>query len=194
MPDITFVDSRTGNDSRAKGSDGRSDVSSRSDTRGYYNSRDEKESFSLVFDDDNATINDFVAYLKNDKTDKKEMVIRSASVNGEVDSKFSFLTVTGTAGGGTPATPATLNKPGVSPAATVTALTTADSSVTPMSGLTADVEIGHVGVKAGGHEEFRFQDQLRLGPGQACAIRMDKGTADSYVFGDIFFFFESPKG
>ncbi|MCH8220217.1 MAG: hypothetical protein IIA76_02610 [Proteobacteria bacterium] len=118
------------------------------------------------------------------------MVIRSASVNGEVKSKFSFLTVTGTAGGGTAATPVNLNQGGVAKTATVTALTTADSGSTPMSNLTAALEIDHVQVIAGGHEEFRFQDQLRLGQDQAVAIRMDAGTSDSQVFGVIFFYFE----
>jgi len=47
-----------------------------------------------------------------------------------------------------------------------------------------------VQVIAGGHEEFRFQDQVRIGQDQAVAIRMDAGTADSQVFGVIFFYFE----
>ncbi len=59
-----------------------------------------------------------------------------------------------------------------------------------MSGLTADKEFDHVQVVAGGHEEFRFQDQIRLGQDQAVGIRMDAGTADSQVFGVIFFYFE----
>ena len=190
MARIQFIERTSGNQGEVQGSDSRLDVSSRSDGRGYYNSRDESESYSLVFDDANATALDFVVYLKNDKTDGKHLVIRSASVNGEVTSKFSMLTVTGTAGGGTTATPVNLNFAGVARSATATALTTADSSATPMSGLTADQEIDHVQVLAGGHEEFRFQDQVRLGQDQAVAIRMDAGTADSQVFGVIFFFFE----
>lgn len=190
MTKINFLTRTDGVESEAKGSDGRVDVSSRSDGRGYYNSRDESESYSLVFDDANATALDFVVYLKNTKTDGKHLVIRSASVNGEVKSKFSFLTVSGTAGGGTTATPVNLNFAGVAKTATVTALATADSNSTPMSGLTADKELDHVQVVAGGHEEFRFQDQVRLGQDQAVAIRMDAGTADSQVFGVIFFYFE----
>ena len=190
MAEIQFTDRDSGNIQKTQGSDGRLDVSSRSDGRGYYNSRDESESYSLIFDDANATALDFVVYLRNDKTDGKHMVIRSASVNGEVTSKFSFLRVSGTAGGGAAATPTNLNQAGVARSATATALATADSGVTPMSGLTAGAEIDHVQVVAGGHEEFRFQDQLRLGQDQAVAIRMDAGTLNSQVFGVIFFYFE----
>ncbi len=187
---IDFFNFKDGKREVVHGSDGRANVSSRADSRGYYNSRDESESYSLVFDDANATALDFVIYLRNDKTDGKHMVIRSASVNGEVASKFSLMTVTGTAAGGATATPVNLNFAGVSRSATATALTTADSSSTPMSGLTADKEIDHVQVVAKGHEEFRLQDQVRLGQDQAIALRMDAGTADSQVFGVIFFYFE----
>ena len=187
---LDFFNDKTGFREVAHGSDGRVNVSSRADTRGYYNSRDESESYVLIFDDANATALDFVVYLKNDKTDGKHLVIRSASVNCEVNTKVSILTVTGTAAGGAVATPANLNQGGVAKAATATALATADSGATPMSGLTADVELDHVNCLAGGHEEFRFQDQLRLGQNQAIALRMDAGTADSQIFGVIFFYFE----
>lgn len=187
---IDFFNDITGFREVAHGSDGRVNVSARSDTRGYYNSRDESESYVLIFDDANASINDFVVYLKNIKTDGKHLVVRSASVNCEVNTKVSFLTVTGTAGGGAAATPANLNFGGVAKSASVTALTTADSSSTPMTGLTADVEIDHLNCLANGHEEFLFQDQLRLGQDQAIALRMDAGTADSQIFGVIYFYFE----
>lgn len=187
---IDYTNDINNAEEKAKGSDGRLNVSSRADGRGYYNSRDASESYSLVFDDANATALDFVVYLKNTKTDGKHLVIRSASVNGEVTSKFSFLLVTGTAGGGATATPTNLNQAGQAKQATAIALTTADSGSTPMSGLTAGVEFDHVQVTAGGHEEFRFQDQVRLGEGQAVAMRMDAGTADSQVFGVIYFYFE----
>lgn len=187
---LTFSSEQTGCLEEVSGSDGRLSVSSRSDGRGYYNSRDMSESYSLIFDDANATANDIIVYLKNIKTDGKHMVIRSASINGEVTSKFSFITVTGTAAGGAVVAPVNLNVAGVSKEASVTALATADSSSTPMSGLTQDKQIDHVQVVAGGHEEFRFQDQIRIGQGQAVAIKMDAGTADSQAFGVIFFFFE----
>jgi len=191
MPRIQYISDITGGFEEAHGSDSRLNVSSRADGRGYYNSRDESESYSLTFDDDNATVNDYVVYLKNTKTDGKHLVIRSASVNGEVNSSFEFLKVTGTPGGGAvAATPTNLNFAGVAKSATADSFTVADSGASPISGLVAGDEFDHVQVIAGGHEEFRFQDQLRVGQNQAVAIRMKKGTADSYCFGVIFFYFE----
>ena len=190
---INFFKTGTGNElSAAKGSDGRVNVSSRSDGRGYYNSRDESESYVMVFDDANAasSTTDFVAYLKNDKTNGKHLVIRSASVNCEVLSKISFHIVTGTATGGAAITPTNLNQAGVARSATVTARGPTDSSSSPLAGLTADKEVDHVNCVAGGHEEFRFLDQLRIGQDQAIGVRMDAGTDDSQVFGVIFFYFE----
>lgn len=193
MAELSYDNDSTGNLQKVKGSDGRLNTSSRSDGRGYYNSRDESQSYVLTFDDANATALDFVVYLKNDKTDGQHLVVRSASVNCEVLTKVSFQLVTGTAGGGATATPTNLNFAGKARSATATALTTADSGSTPMSGLAADTEIDHVNCLAGGHEEFRFQDQLRLGQNQAIALRMDAGTADSQIFGVIYFYFETGK-
>ena len=176
-----------------EGSDGRLNVSSRADGRGYYNSRDESESYSLVFDDANATAADYVVYLKNTKTDGKHLILRSVGINCEAaSSSFKLSTVTGTAGGGTTATPVNLNQAGVARSATVTALTTADSGSTPMSGLTEEFVLDHAGVTgAYGHQEFRLQDQVRLGEGQAVAIELESAAAaDVRCFGVIFFYFE----
>ena len=90
MGKLTYTNDENMNLQEVQGSDGRLNTSSRSDGRGYYNSRDESESYSLVFDDANATALDFIVYLRNDKTDGKHLVIRSASVNGEVTSVSEF--------------------------------------------------------------------------------------------------------
>lgn len=191
MPRIQYTNDTNGSFEEAQGSDSRLNVSSRADGRGYYNSRDKSESYSLVFSDENATIGDYIVYLKNTKTDGEHLVIRSASVNGEVVSAFDFVRVTGTpAGGAVSTSPINLNQAGVARSATADSFTVADSGSSPISGLTQGVDIDHVQCGAGGHEEFRFQDQLRLGQDQAIAIRMKRGTADSYCFGVIFFYFE----
>lgn len=187
---IRYSDEITKALAEVQGTDGRLNVSSRADGRGYYNSRDMSETYNLLFDDANATADDIVVYLKNDKTDGKHLVVNNITVNGEVLSKFTLVTVTGTAAGGAAVSPVNLNFAGVSKEATVTALATADSSVTPMSGLTVDKEVSALQVQAGGREKFVLADQPRLGQGQAMGIRMDSGTADSYVFGTINFFFE----
>jgi len=190
MTKINFLTREDGVESEAKGSDGRVDVSSRSDGRGYYNSRDESESYVLVFSDANCTTADYCVHLQNKKTDGKHLVIRSASVNSDTASSFEFLTVTGTAGGGAvSATPANLNFAGVAKSSTTTANTVADSDSSPISGLSDGTVVDHVNVVAGGHEEFRFQDQLRLGQDQAVAIKVKSGTGVS-CFGVVFFYFE----
>lgn len=193
MSFIQYKNDINGAFEEAHGSDGRLNVSSRADGRGYYNSRDESESYSLVFNDAAATgasTLDHIVHLQNKKTDGKHLVIRSASVNADKATKFSMHTVTGTAtAGNTAATPFNLNQAGVVRAATVTANTAADSSANEMTGFTEVLEIDHVNVVAGGHEEFRFQDQLRLGQDQAIVIRLDTATTVA-AFGVIYFYFE----
>ncbi len=190
MPRIQYIDDVTGNLQETHGSDSRFNTSSRSDTRGYYNSRDESESYSLVFDDANCTVGDFCVHLQNTKTDGKHMVIRSASVNSDSNSAFDLVLVTGTAGGGAvAATPLNLNQAGVAKTATATANTVVDSDASPITGLTAGSEFDHVNVAANGHEEFRTEDQIRIGQDQAIGIRNKIGTGVS-CFGIIFFYFE----
>ena len=188
--EVDYTSDSTGGEEKAKGSDNRLNVSSRADGRGYYNSRDNSESYVFVFNDANCSVGDYTAYLKNDKTDGKHMVIRSASVNSDTLSAFEIVTVAGTAAGGAvTSAPANLNQAGVARSATVTAATVVDSYTTPISGLTDVLEFDHVNVSAGGHEEFRFQDEFRLGQNQAIAIKVKVGTGVS-CFGVIFFYFE----
>ena len=193
MTQLTHESDVTGALEKVKGSDNRQNVSSRSDSRRYYNSRDRSETYSLVFDDANATTGDFIAYLRNNKTDGKTMVISAVGLNcAAASSSFKLSVVTGTAGGGTAATPTNLNQADKAKSATVTALITADSGVTPMSGLTEDKVIDHAGINAAyGHEEFRLDDTLRIGQDQAVAIELEYAAAsDVRAFGVIFFYFE----
>lgn len=190
---LDFFNSKTGAREVANGSDGRVNVSSRSDSRSYYNSRDESESYSVPFDDANASADDFVMYLKNDKTDGKHLIIRAISVNCEAATcTLKLSTVTGTAAGGAPVTPTNLNRGGVERSAAATALATVDSGVTPMSGLTEEFVIDHIGIDSPfGREEFRIDETLRLGQDQAIAIELDTAAAaDVRVFGSIYFYFE----
>ncbi len=73
--------------------------------------------------------------------------------------------------------------------ATVTASTVVDSDASPITGLTVGSEFDHVNVVANGHEEFRVEDQIRIGQDQAIGIRNKIGTGVS-CFGIIFFYFE----
>jgi hypothetical protein len=193
MGRIQYIDDVNGNLQEAHGSDGRLNVSSRSDGRSYYNSRDKSECYSLVFDDANATANDYIAYIKNIKTDGEHLVIHSIGINCEAaSSAFKLSLVTGTATGGAVTTATNLNQGGVSRSATATILTTSDSGVTPMAGLTESKLFDFAGISSAyGHEEFRIGDQIRLGQDQAIAIELEYAAAtDVRCFGVVFFYFE----
>ena len=91
----------TGNNQPIKGSDNRLNVSSRSDGRRYYNSRDLSQTYTLPFDDAACSAGDFNVALFNNRTDGKSMVISVVNVNALAVASFKIHEVTGTAAGGT---------------------------------------------------------------------------------------------
>jgi len=182
----SYSNDKTGSDERAKGSDNRGNVSSRSDSRSYYNSRDQGLTFSVVFDFQSAAAGEYGAYWKNDST-SKELVIDSIGVNSVEATRIKLWRVTGTAAGGTTVTPTNLNFT-KSHLAEATAMEGA-SAATGITGLTTVSIIDFVYVTATGHEEFRLDDRLRLGQGDAIALEYDEGT-DGDVSGVIFGFYE----
>lgn len=176
--EIQFSNDVTNAKEDTHGSDGRLNVSARIDGRGYYVSRDDQLSFSLVW---RSTLNDagsFPVYWQNTDTDK-HLVIRSVGVNAELTSTFKLHAVTGTAAGGSSLTPACLNRAAPRVAA---AISRGNGLIT---GLTSDVEIDHASVVANGHEEFRLQNELRLGQNGAIAIELDSGST-GIIFGVLF--------
>lgn len=192
---IDFFNDRTGAREVARGTDGRVNVSSRGDSRGYYNSRDQSESFYLPFFDTRATAGDYVAYIKNDKTDKSHMIIREISVGTQTGAAvFKLIRATGTVTGGAAATPFNLNSGGLIEPAAVTSRTATDSNSSPLANVAEDALIDILGVDgAYGEGEFHLDDQLRIGPEQAIAVEFDIGSTDDDVYGRISFYFEAPK-
>lgn len=185
---LDFFNDRTGAREVAHGTDGRINVSARSDSRAYYNSRDKKKTYSLAFDDSVCSAGDFNVALFNDDVSDK-LVVRSIGVNALNLAGFKLHQVTGTAAGGAvAATPVNLHLGEAD--AVVTASTVANSDSSPISGLTSSVVIDHLSVVASGHEEFRLGDTLRLAKGQGIAVEMDSGANATRVFGVIFFYFE----
>ncbi len=184
--EIKYKDRETGFQGFAGGSDGRLDTSSRTDSRAYYNSRDDGLTFSLVWNVDNATSEGVVVYWKNTST-TRDLVISSVGVNSDTAVNYELNFVTGTAVG-TTATPTNLNKKSDNDAA-ATAVT--GNNIT---GLTVDSEIDHVTVTANGHEELRLGDRVRLGQNDAIAIKIEEsfGTIGVGVksSGIIFGFYE----
>lgn len=188
MPtEIKFQSVKTGADERARGSDNRLDVSSRTDERAYYNSRDDGQTYSVVFDFQSAEAGEFGAYLKNDSATGKDFVVAGVGVNSAEASRIKLHYVTGTAAGGTTLTPTNLNGSS-SNAATTTAME-GGSAATGITGLSSSGVIDFAYVQATGHQEFFLKDRLRLGQNDAIAIEYVEGTAGD-MSGVIFGFFE----
>lgn len=167
-----------------EGSDGRLNVSSRSDTRAYYNSRDEKETYSIPYEHINASPGEFSVYVKN--TSSKEMVLSRGSINSIEPCKLRLWLVEGDAIGGTEVTPTNLNGGSSNPAnATVRQASEGDS----ITGITTKGQLDIEYLGANGHGEFVLNDALRLGRNDAIAIEYYQGTTGDFA-GVVDLFFE----
>ncbi len=176
---------------KVQGSDGRLNVSARSDGRIYYNSRDISRSFSLIFDDASASALDDVCYLKNTDS-SRELVIHAVGVNSiDTGSIFRLKQVTGTQVNGAELIPSCLNRV-LTHTASATAAGPVNSNSSDMTGLVDGVILDQAGTSGiYGHEEFRIQDAIRLGQDDAVAIELfATANADSRVWGVIFFYYE----
>ncbi len=192
MSFISFLNDKLGFHETVHGSDGRFNVSARTDERIYYVSRDKSQAYTMVFDDASATAGDFVAYLKNTDTTGKQLVIHSIGINSEAaTSIFELIVVTGTQSGGATVTPTCLNRAAPKSAA-ASAAAPVNSNSTPMTGFTEVADLDHAGIGVSfGHEEFRIQDSIRLGQDVAVVIKLDAAAAvDKRAWGVIFFYFE----
>ncbi len=184
---IGYTNDQSLNEQVTQGSDGRLNTSARADGRRYYNSRDKRESYSLVWDDASSESGDFVLYWKNTDTNGRHLVIAAVGLNSILGSDFALQIVTGDATGGAVATPVCLNR-----AAPLEAQALARTAVTgPLSGITASVTLDLATVPPRGHDEFRLQDTVRIPQGGAIAIlckTVDSGP--SRTFGVVFGFYE----
>ena len=182
-----YYDEITKGLAQVEGTDGRQNVSSRSDNRGYYNSRDKGLAFSAVWEHPSAADGEYSLYIQNTSTTSLTMVIRSVGLNADDKAKFTLERVTGTVAGGTDVTPANLNDKFPNVASAVIKI---DASGTAISGLTTAVEIDSARVVAGGHEELRIDDMLRISQNGAVALKLVEGTSTPDAEGVIFFYFE----
>ena len=183
--EIQYSSDKTGSLEKAAGSDNRFNVSSRQDSRGYYNSRDESLAFSLVWDDASSAAADFIIYWKNTDTTGKVLVISAVGLNSEQASSFKLHIVTGTAAAGSTITPLCLNR-STPKTAQATAMEAAGTAIT---GLTTAGTVDHANCGADGHEELRLDDRLRIGQDQAVAIEYEQGTTGR-TWGVIFGYYE----
>ena len=185
MPEITFTSDKSGSTEKMEGSDNRANVSSRTDSRSYYNSRDQSNAFSLVWDDASSAAGDMIVYWKNTDTTGKQLVIDSIGCNGTQASSFKLHVVTGTAAAGTSVLPFCLNR-ATPKSAQATAMEAAGTAIT---GLTSVGVVDHAGITATGHEELRLDDRLRIGQDGAIAIEYEQGTTGR-TWGVIFGYYE----
>jgi hypothetical protein len=170
-----------------EGSDGRLNVSARSDGRVYYISRDAGQAYAGTFEHSAAADGQYSFYLQNTSPTKR-MVIRSVGVNADAISRVKLHFVTGTAANGVAVVPRNLNGASPNDAACTflndgggTAITIGALSGTPVD----DYTIG-----AAGHAELRLEDSVFLGQNDAVALEMDTTSSTSLITGVVFFFFE----
>lgn len=187
---IRYSDDRGRGLTEVQGSDGRLNVSSRSDSRDYYNSRDEQLSFALVWDMTLVATDEFCAYWRNASPDKDLIVTHMTLVADEAAS-FKIHKVTGTASAGTELTPENMNAAS-SRAAPDDAVVMAMSgtTTTPISGLTTAGVIRRVPVEASVETEIEFHDTFRLGHNNAVAVEAEEIATTAPVFGVIYGYYE----
>jgi hypothetical protein len=161
----------------------RLNVSSKSQNRIFYISRDSGEAFNLVSTDSGATAGEYILYLQNTSTTKNMYVdrIEYHSANAAL---WKLWTVTGTAAGSSALTPTNLNRTS-SKVAEATAR--GDGAIT---GLTAGAQLATHRNAADGEGQMEFQGALILGPNDAIAVEYDTGTTGAAEV-DIFFWYES---
>lgn len=171
-----------------EGTDGRQNVSSRADPRGYYNSRDVKRTFTVPFDFQAATALEYAMYWQNTSS-VDDLVISSIGANAAANVRLKLWFVSGTATLGNAITPTNMNKTSSKDAeANAREGGTEDTGV---GGLTQISLIDFLYVTAAGHQEFRLLDRLRLGQNDAIAIQVFEGSGD--VSGTAFGFYERSK-
>lgn len=182
MPRIQYINDETGSFQETHGSDSRLNVSSRSDSRIFYVSRDNGQAYVLRMEDDDAAANDLLAYLRNDSKDKR-LFVTDIHLSSENAATFKIAFGDSTAATGTSVTPVNLNRSS-SNDADVTGLGGA-----AVGGVTASTFFATIRVDANGFEEWSAQDALILGQNDNIVIEYDTGSTGDVEI-DIFFFIE----
>ena len=184
MSRIQYINDKTGAFQEVHGSDARLNVSSRSDGRGFYVSRDNGQAYILHIKDVDAADGDLIAYLRNDSKDKK-LYVEDIHISSPVACKFIISFGNATAATGTSVTPVNLNKSS-SNDADVTAFGNA-----AVGGVGADVDFASMRIGASATGELDFGDTLILGQNDNIVIESDLITSTpDLVEVDIYFFIE----
>jgi len=141
----------------------RLNVSSRSDERIYYISRDNGDAYTIYSRDAAAAADEHQLYFRNTSTTKK-FYVNSFELGGADICIFSIIIATGTATGGSTLTPVNLN---------FTSGNTASATVLgngDVGGFTTGAVIRHIATAADTTGTINFHDSLVLGQGDAIAV------------------------
>jgi hypothetical protein len=158
----------------------RLDVSARSASRSYYESRDEGQSFIVTSVDTTALAAEETIYLQNSSA-QKDIVIDHMTISTDTNARFRVKFVTGV-GSGAVLVPVNLNK---SSSNSADAIALGAGSVT---GLTDDGFVEHVRVPANTTYQIETGEAIRLGQNDAIAIETQDNCA---VEMDIEFHYDS---
>ncbi len=155
----------------------RLNVSSRSDDRSYYVSRDNGDAYTIT-SEATAASGEYFLYFKNTSTTQK-FYIKDIRIGTVEQGIFKLSYVDGEALGGSAITPVNLNKNSANIAAT-------DSrGQAAISGITDDGIIDTVNVGAANSIDIDLHDSLILGQSNAIAIKYNGPTSEvnSTIFG-----------
>ncbi len=188
---IEYSDDRGRGLSEVQGSDGRLNVSTRSDSRAYYNSRDTQLTFALSFLMTLADTGEHFVAWRN-ASDDKDLVIRhlDVAVFEPVDLKWHIGT--GTPAAGTIITPVNMNQGASRPAPTDAAVSAMEgTTTTPLTGLTsAGVVNFHSILSIQDSVHVEFDDVVRLGPNGVFFGEMEAASTPGFVQGTITGYYE----
>lgn len=145
----------------------RFNVSSRSDSRAYYISRDFGDAFTVTSHDATAATGTIILYYQNTST-TNNFVVNRITVGGVSTILWKVHFVTGTATGSTLLIPTNLNRTKNNAAA---AIVRGDGPVT----ITIDVlgEIGSFRTGTTDHDDIELEDSLILGENDAIGVEVD---------------------
>ena len=147
----------------------RLNVSSKSNPRIFYASREDGLAFNTTSVDTDAVAGDITCYLKNTSS-TRNLFVKEIHVSSENAAMFKVWVVTGTAAGSNALTPTNLNLTSGRVAET---LARGDGAIT---GLTTGGLIDTLRTAAGVHDFSLFEDALMLGENDAIAIEYDTGN------------------
>lgn len=174
-----------------KGSDGRLNVSSRSDARSYYNSRDQHLTFALSFLMTLADTGEHFVAWRN-ASDDKELVIRHLDVAVFEPVDLKWHVGTGTPAAGTVIVPVNFNQGSGRSAPTDGSVSAMEgTTTTPLTGLTSTGVVNfHSILSIQDSVHVEFDDMVRLGQNDTFFGEMEAASAPGFVQGTIVGYYE----